>query len=496
MKIDKKDIMHILIIIIGMIFVAIPIFHSNLWFDESYSVGMASHSFLEIWQIGAKDVHPVLYYWVLHIINLIFGNNIILYRVFSWICISMLGLLGFTHIRKDFGKNVGIIFSFLVFFLPVNIVYTGEARMYTLAMLLVSLMAIYAYRIYKNKNEKSIKKWILFAIFSLLSAYTHYYALVTAGIINIILFIYCIKEFLKEKKFTYNLKAFLVSAIAQIILYLPWVIALLAQIKHVSSGFWIVFSFPKSVIEFFNFQFTGNLGDEIYLNSIVAGVFGILICIYMIYAQIKNKEKEKPELYSILVWLLLVIAVIMASVLMKKTIVYARYMLCVTGLFIFFISYTMAKKGNKYITTLILIISLILSISAQLELSKANYDENNSKGIKYIKENIQENDIILHGNDTSSFVVDINFQDNKSYFWNKENWSGVEAYEAYGTNFSIESNLEKLKNYQGRIWIIYTNNEFVEDVSKELESIEILQTNSYEQKYHNMKYKIMLVEKH
>ncbi len=495
MKLDKKDILHIGIIIIGMIFIALSIFHTNLWFDESYSVGLANHNFLEIWEIGSKDVHPILYYFILHIINLICGNNIIAYRIFSWICASIIGILGFTHIRKDFGKDVGIIFSFLAFFLPVNIVYAGEIRMYTLAMLLVTLMAIYAYRIYKNKNEKNTKNWILFAIFSLLSAYTHYYALVTAGIINIILFIYFIKESLKEKKFTYNLKVFLVSAVAQIILYLPWLISLILQIKHVSSGFWIVFSFPKSVIEFFNFQFTGNLGDEIYLNSIVAGVFGILICIYMIYAQIKNVEKEKPELYSILVWLLLVIAVIIASVLMKKTIVYARYMLCVMGLFIFFISYTMARKGNKYITTLILVISLVLSVFAQLELSKVNYDENNSKGIKYIKKNIQENDIILHGNDTSSFVVDVNFQNNKAYFWNKENWSGVEAYEAYGTNFSTESNLEKLKNYQGRIWIIYTNNEFVEGVSKELENIEILQTNSYEQKYHNMKYKVMLVEK-
>lgn len=496
MKLDKKDILHIMIIIIGMIFTMISIFHTNLWFDESYSVGLANHNFLEIWQIGSKDVHPILYYFILHIINFIFGNNIIAYRIFSWICASLVGILGFTHIRKDCGKDVGIIFSFLAFFLPVNIVYAGEVRMYTLAMLLVTLMAIYAYRIYKNKNEKNIKNWILFAIFSLLSAYTHYYALVTAGIINIILFIYFIKESLKEKKFIYNLKAFLISAVTQIILYLPWVIALLAQIKHVSSGFWIVFSFPKSVIEFFNFQFTGNLGDEIYLNSIVAGVFGILICVYMIYAQIKNRKKEKPELYSILVWSLLVIAVIIASVLMKKTIVYARYMLCVTGIFIFFISYTMAKKGNKYITTLILVISLVLSIFAQVELSKVNYDENNNKGIKYISENIQENDIILHGNDTSSFVVDVNFQNNKSYFWNKENWSGTEAYEAYGNNFSTESNLEKLKNYQGRIWIIYTNNEFVEEVSKELENIEILQTNSYEQKYHNMKYKVMLVEKH
>ena len=122
MRLDKKDILHIVVIIIGMIFVAIPVFHNNLWFDESYSVAIANHTFKEIWTIGANDVHPVLYYWMLHIINLIFGNQIICYRLFSYICAVIVGILGFTHIRKDFGKNVGILFSFFSFFLPTIVV--------------------------------------------------------------------------------------------------------------------------------------------------------------------------------------------------------------------------------------------------------------------------------------------------------------------------------------------------------------------------------------
>ena len=84
MKYDKNDILHIAVIIIGIIFLAIPIFHSNLWFDESYSVAICNHNFLDIWKIGAYDVHPILYYFVLHIINIIFGNNIMIYRLFSW----------------------------------------------------------------------------------------------------------------------------------------------------------------------------------------------------------------------------------------------------------------------------------------------------------------------------------------------------------------------------------------------------------------------------
>ena len=104
MKEKKNKIIHIAIIVIGAVFVLLSAFHTNIWFDEAYSVSIANHSFAEIWQISSHDVHPILYYWVLHVLNLIFGANLIVYRLFSVLCIILLGVLGYTHIRKDFGE--------------------------------------------------------------------------------------------------------------------------------------------------------------------------------------------------------------------------------------------------------------------------------------------------------------------------------------------------------------------------------------------------------
>ena len=62
-KIDKKNkYIHIGIIILGIIFISLSAFHENIWFDESYSVSIARHSFSEIWNITGHDVHPPLYY--------------------------------------------------------------------------------------------------------------------------------------------------------------------------------------------------------------------------------------------------------------------------------------------------------------------------------------------------------------------------------------------------------------------------------------------------
>lgn len=503
MKLSKKNWLHLGIILVGVIFISIPVFHSNVWFDEAYSVGMASHNFGEIWTIGGSDVHPVLYYWVLHIVNIVFGNNIITYRLLSVIFVAIMGILGFTHIRKDFGDNVGIIFSFLVFFLPTNLVYAGEIRMYTLAMLMVTLMSIYAYRIFKNKDEKNIKNWVLFSIFSLASAYTHYYALGAAGIINLFLFVYFVYQSIKEKKIVWNLKAFVIQAVPQIILYIPWLVSLLTQVKQVSNGFWIEWKLPDSLIEFFNFQFTGNLGGDYYVPKSIASLFGIAFCIYMIYLQFEKKKdgEGRPELIAASVWFLLVIAVRVASLIMGRPIIYARYMLCVLGLLIFIFSYSMAKRSREYLIIIALMITTLLSIHVQGKLLSINYDQTNNEPVKYLEENIKENDIIVHKNDINSFIMDVYFPDNKAYFWNKEKWGNVDkAYKAFGYNFTTEEELDNLKDFEGTLWIIDSNPEFVNDVKNELENmgienLQISETKTFNVKYHNINYTITAISK-
>lgn len=160
----KTKKLHILTIIAGIIFVNIGIFHTNVWFDECYSVGMANKTFVEIWNIGGHDVHPVLYYWALHIIYLLTNGSIMAYRIFSAIPIVILGILGYTHIRKDFGEKTGLLFSFLAYFSPMSATFANEIRMYSWALLLVTVLAIYAWRL---AHEEKLHYYIIFFLSSL-----------------------------------------------------------------------------------------------------------------------------------------------------------------------------------------------------------------------------------------------------------------------------------------------------------------------------------------
>ena len=487
----KTKYLHIALIILGIIFITIPIFHNNLWFDESYSVGMANKSFIDIWQIGSNDVHPILYYWILHLIYIIFGSNIYLYRIASMIPIAILGILGYTHIKKDFGEKEGILFSFFTFFLPIASVYSGEIRMYTWGMLLVTIMAIYAYRIYK---KSSTKNWIIFAIFSLASAYTHYYALATAGIINLLLFIYLLKNAIKQKSYTKELKSFTISAIVQIILYIPWLYSLLNQITGVSKGYWISAPSAKLLLQIFCFQFTGNL-DIMFVPQWTSVALGIILLIYCIYCAIANKGEKTAGRLAIGVYLIVFVTMYIIS--LKTPILYARYFLNLTGLFIFFMAFFIAKDKNKLLTIMICLITLAVAILVNLNVSKMNYAENNKVPLEYVKQDLQQGDMILFGNRGSGFAISMQLVDVPNCFYDYENWNVEPAYKAFGKNMIYTNNIETLEDYKGRIWIVNSDDYSIYEEFKEKygDKIELIKQEIFNTEYHGYNYSICLIEK-
>ena len=492
-KKDKILILNIIIIILGTIFISLGAFHTNIWFDESYSVAISNHSFSEIWNIGGNDVHPVFYYMMLKIVSLIFGNNILVFRLFSIVPIVILSILGITHIRKDYGERTGIIFSFLTLFLPIIAAYSSEIRMYTWVMLFVTITAIYANRIYKN--ELSIKNWVIFALFSLLSAYTHYYGLMFAGIINVILFIYLLKNRKGKNK---DLKIFIIQAIVECLLYVPWLYYFIKQLTSVGGGYWIKLEFPDTLYNVLGIQYMGSL------SNIFVFCFAICLYIYLgfvIYRCKKERISIKNARNSLILYVLIVFIAFLIS--LKSPILYPRYLMTITGLLIFFIADIMAKEKSKYITIEICIIIFVTSLISNINIINNNYDNTNMKQIEYLEENIKDDDIIVYSNIGNGSVFAVYFKDNKQYFYNGYHWNVEEAYKAYGPQMETVENLDFLKDYKGRIWIIdsadssFYNDKFKTDDYKVIDSkvIKTKYPSSFDTNYSGYEYNLILIEK-
>ena len=450
----KYKKIHIFILIVGALFLLSGIFHTNLWFDESYTVSLINHNLADICSIAADDVHPVLYYLMLKIFTYIFTDNVIIMRLFSLIGAFLLAFLGYTHIRKDFGEKTGLYFSAVTFLLSATFMYSGEIRMYTWAALFVTLTALYAYRIARN-GTASAKNLILFTVFSLAGAYTHHYGLAATCVINAFLFITLIYSKIKYKR--NGLWKYLVCAAGQVAAFIPGFIVLYNQVKSVNKGYWISISYPRVIFETLAYIFYGEYTDiniwEIVITITVCALF-LLFIIKLILMFIKDKKSAAAPFFAFITVVSVVSVCLIISGL-NTPIFYVRYLVVLYGLLIFFFAYLLANIKFEWLRAVILTVMFVLLVTSCIPVYIQRYDKSNGQMYDYLDKTVRPDDIMVSEEEViTNFIYKY---PNKKYCIYQ--WDAEERNKAFMPNMETVRNVDFLSDYKGRIWMVsaYTN---------------------------------------
>lgn len=490
MKENKIKIVHILMWLVGTAFLASGAFHTGIWFDESYTVGLMYQNIPDLIKSGMYDVHPLFYYIVLRIFAYIFGNGLITLRLFSVLCASLIALLGFTHIRRDFGEKTGFWFTFFVLFMPSTFKYALQIRMYTMTPLLVTLAAIYAYRMMKDEDKKT-KNTVLFVVLSILSAYTHYYGLMAVIMINLILLV--VYKVRKEK-----LKKWLIMGGIQIASYIPGGIIFGVQIS-LGGANWIRIKW-ETLFDTISFHFLGvpladcDVTSPVYIITMAFSIFMYVFAGYALYRIAKAKENDiMPAVYALCVYFGVIAAYMLASILFRP-VYYVRYTMISYAMLLFAFAYITARIKKPVLKIFIAAFLIVLSVVRAVPIIEENYSPKNTAIDDYLKANMQEGDIFVFDS-AGAFAVSVKYQEVPTYFYNIWHWNIEGAYEAFGHNVECLRSLDELRNYNGRIWIINKDNAYKEILSwmgtTEISSEEIkLDYYSKENKYN-----LILVEK-
>lgn len=316
-----------------------------------------------------------------------------------------------------------------------------------------------------------------------------------AGLINLILLVYLVKN---KKKEVYIKQ--IILGIIQGLLYLPWIIYFSSQLKSMhDNGFWISLG-PETIIQIGSLLFSGSL------YAWIGFIISLFVYGYLIYL-IRKEEKEniKPVRYALLVIVLLILASLIMSVILWSPILYYRYLTVVAGLMIFAISYMFAKSAKPYILYTFIAITILTTIPSNIIMISHNYDKSNNEPIDFIKNNIQENDVIVYPGIGTGAIMSAKFPQYKQYFYNAEDWGVEEAYKAFGPAMQTYTTDDFLNDEecQGRIWLVldfykvdYFNEKFNND------NYRVLAKKQYFTKYNKEKaqnketeYNIYLIEK-
>jgi len=153
--------------------------HSRpLWYDEAFSLLYAAldpgdilaGTVTPVEGAGAADVHPLLYYFVLHGWMQLVGESPFAARFLSLlvglITVALLTRLG----RRCFGPRIGAAVGFMGAVNPFHVAYSQEARMYALLGLGAVLAA---WGLSRATDERRLRWWALYAGGAALTIYAH-----------------------------------------------------------------------------------------------------------------------------------------------------------------------------------------------------------------------------------------------------------------------------------------------------------------------------------
>lgn len=290
--------------------------HSSFWFDEAYSVLISATTPSEIWRYSADDVHPPLYYLLLHVWMFFWGESVFSVRLMSAVTGVLTVPVSVWLVGIIATRRAAILAGFLTALLPVAVRYSQEARMY--ALLALCCVAATLTLVYWVKNSRHCRYLYAYALIMALGFYTHYFA----GLCLVAhwLYLLSVRESGRPLAIRY---VWWMANLAVIVLYLPWVPALMTQLTHIKAVGWIPQVSVASVISQVWLFLTLEFGPDWPFMAYICAPLVVVVMTVMLLKQ----DTSHYRFNALLVLYTFVPILLAAFVSLKVPLFWPRYFL-------------------------------------------------------------------------------------------------------------------------------------------------------------------------
>lgn len=279
---------------------------ASIWFDEAFSAYITQFNFWDIARYTASDVHPPFYYWILKLWTGLFGTTDLGYRSLSIVFGAGAITTAFFLTRKLFGRKVGWITLLFLILSPMIIRYSDEARMYTLAAVIVMAAT---YVLIKATETNSRKYWIWYGVLVALGMWTHYF-IALAWLAHLAWHgtqIY--KKGMGRKAFWKKLfsKEWILTYAVAVGLFLPWLPFMALQLGIVQGGgFWIAPVTTGTPANYFTNVFYYLEHDQVQgwlALALITLLVLLVVLLPKVYKTLARPERKTFLLVSALAWI-------------------------------------------------------------------------------------------------------------------------------------------------------------------------------------------------
>ncbi|GAB4562674.1 MAG: hypothetical protein Kow0047_10960 [Anaerolineae bacterium] len=174
----KQGILPILLLLGGAVLRLYRLGAESLWYDETVSAYLASEPVTDLVAHTARDIHPPLYYLLLHLWVSAVGRSEYALAFFSAFWSLILLALTYRLALDLFDRHSAAIALLLASVAPFHVWYAQEVRMYTLgaALAMSSLWALARYWSLSRRGAARGRRWLaLWTVSAAAGLYTLYY---------------------------------------------------------------------------------------------------------------------------------------------------------------------------------------------------------------------------------------------------------------------------------------------------------------------------------
>jgi mannosyltransferase len=211
--------------------------YQSLWYDEAVSIHLAAKDLTALTLHTAGDIHPPLYYYLLHFWVLVAGSSEFSAAFFSLVFGLLLVALVYRLAREACGSGIALLAAFLVAVSPFNLWYSQEVRMYTLGAFLglVTLYCLMRLAALPRGGDRSTpggeeggtnrarwRFWIGYVLAGAAGLYTLYYFAFLLLFENLFVLAWWLAGRRSAKTEPLRLTSWIAAQALIVVLYLPW----------------------------------------------------------------------------------------------------------------------------------------------------------------------------------------------------------------------------------------------------------------------------------
>lgn len=320
---ERSVVAGLMAIAIGMRFATIA--KASIWHDEGFSMMLSARNPADIWIGSAHDVHPPLYYEILHFWTSLFGRSEFAARGLSAVAGLITIFVAYKLIRHILGRGAATVTLAVLAIAPMAVRYSQEARMYgILGLWLVG--ATYAL-VLALENRKQAKHWIIYAVLMAAGLYTHYFTVFALAAHWIYLLVQTRPDQLKIGKTAWLTREWWLANIAIVVLWLPWVPNFIGQFTRGQGISWIPAvtssTLPGGIWQDLTFTDGGQIPSVLFWG--VPFLLVLSVC-YMVWQyRKKTPQVELIFFYAVVPIALTLLASIFKPIYQDRYLVFATY---------------------------------------------------------------------------------------------------------------------------------------------------------------------------